>query len=241
MEVIVNRVTVDYNGKRALDNISFSLGEGVHILLGSNGSGKTTLLKVLAGLIKPTQGVVKINGIIPWSISRKKLARIVGYVWQNPYYGFVEARVIDEIKFILEATGAEGNWFIVEKLVPRELFERDPFTLSGGEARRVSIASVLVADQDVWLLDEPFANLDNKGVNDLIEVIDYGRRRGKTIIIATHHVLYADMVEPDTLLLLDNGRLVLTGDWSSATDDVLMKHRVMPRGVLCGENIQRSK
>lgn len=240
MKIVVDKVVVEYNGRVVLDNISFHLDKGVHVLLGPNGSGKTTLLKLLAGLIKPKKGIVLINGSIPWKTKRSELARIVGYVWQNPYYGFIESRVIDEIRFILETTGVKGDWFIVEKLVPKKLFERDPFTLSGGEARRVSLASVLVADQDIWLLDEPFSNLDNNGVKDLVEVIEYGRKRGKTIVIATHHVLYADLVNPDTLLLLDKGRLVTYGDWGKAVDNVLEKHGIIPRGVLCGESLHGS-
>lgn len=153
-------------------------------------------MKTIAGLVKPTKGKVVVNGIVPWKYDRRRLATVVGYVWQNPYYGFIESRVIDEVRFILDVTGTKGDWYIVKKLVPKELWNRDPFTLSGGEARRVSTASVLVADQPIWLLDEPFSNLDSKGIKDLIDIVNYGRGKGKTIIIATHHILYADLLSP---------------------------------------------
>ncbi len=208
------------------------LSNGLYILTGANGSGKTTLLKTIAGLLKPLRGKVFVNNFEPYKLKRRDVARIIAYTWQNPYYGFIEARVIDEIKFILKITGLKGDWSIVERLVPRTLYDRDPYTLSGGEAKRVSIASVLVADQPVWLLDEPFNELDYDGVSALLEVIG-SKRKDKLIIIATHLVGLMDNLHPDKYILIKCDRSVEIDDWEQLSDDKLVEASVLPRGMIC--------
>ncbi len=227
-------LTIGYPGKPLLENLSFKLGPGIHVLLGANGSGKTTLLKTIAGLIKPLNGRVVVDGIEPYSVKRRIAAGRIGYTWQDPYHGFIEARVRDEINFILETTGARGNWWIVEKLVPGELMDRDPYTLSGGEAKRVSLASVLVADQPVWLLDEPFNELDYDGVKSLLEILRDARGRGKTIIIVTHLYPLTNSLHPDKYLLITRDHGLLIDDWSRLDDELLAESGVLPRWLICG-------
>ncbi len=232
-EVILEKSVIGYPGKHLIEIPDpIKLGNGLHVLVGANGSGKTTLLKTIAGLYKPLSGKILVNGYEPYKLKRRDAARIIAYTWQNPYYGFIEARVIDELKFILDVTGVEGDWSIVEKLVPKTLYDRDPYTLSGGEAKRVSIASVLVADQPIWLLDEPFNDLDYGGVNRLLELI-MERRDRKLIIIATHLVGLMDRLEPDTYLLIRRDRRLETGEWGSLTDDRLVGSGVLPRSMFC--------
>jgi energy-coupling factor transport system ATP-binding protein len=113
-------------------------------------------------------------------ISRREAVKLVGYAWQNPYAGFVEATVADELEFTSKVVGVELKREIVDLLVPRHLLDRNPFTLSGGEAKRVSIASVLAVDQPVWLLDEPFDYMDCEGVRSLAKVINYGVEKGQS-------------------------------------------------------------
>ncbi len=232
--IIAEELSVGYPGKTVLEKTSFRIRQGLHVLLGANGSGKTTLLKTIAGLLNPLSGRIMVDGLEPYREKRRVAARIIGYTWQNPYYGFVEARVRDEIGFILRATGVEGNKWIVEKLVPAELMDRDPYTLSGGEAKRVSLASVLVADQPVWLLDEPFNELDYEGVRSLMEVLIYGKGRGKTIIIATHLYPMMDRLKPDNYILITRDRRVVIGGWDDLEDRLLEESGVLPRRMICG-------
>ncbi|MEM3163561.1 MAG: ABC transporter ATP-binding protein, partial [Desulfurococcaceae archaeon] len=152
MIVELRDVEVGYAHRKVITGLSKEFKEGVYVIIGHNGAGKTTLLKAIAGIVKPSKGVVLIDGVNIAKASRREAAKLVGYVWQNPYYGFVEPRVIDELSLILRLTGLKGDWSIVELLMGPELYYRNPFTLSGGEANRVSIASVLIADQPVWLL-----------------------------------------------------------------------------------------
>ncbi|MEM1628366.1 MAG: ABC transporter ATP-binding protein [Desulfurococcaceae archaeon] len=232
MKIEIADLNVHRNGYKILDNINIVFESGVHVILGRNGAGKTTFLRAIAGLV-PFQGEIKINGMSIRGLKRKELSRLIGYVWQNPYYGFIESSVRDEIEVILRNLGLNGDMYIVEKLVPRHLMNRDPSSLSGGEARRVSIASILVADQPIWLLDEPLSNLDKKGVEDLIDVIRYGRNRGKVILIALHEIYHAYMIGPDTYVVLDSGKLVTSGKWGEIDDHVLTKVGIVSRTELC--------
>lgn len=225
-------VSVRLGERTVLRRVSLRLGGGVHVVLGRNGAGKTTLLRALAGLVK-FEGDVRVCGRSIKKMSRGEISRLVGYTWQDPYYGFIEATVEDEIRVILDTLGVEGNWEIVETLVPRELMGRDPFTLSGGEAKRVSMASILVADQPVWLLDEPFTYLDREGVEAVLRIVDYARRRGKTVVVSTHEVFYAELMRPDTYILLDRGSVVGTGEWAGLRDEDLAGAGIVPGGVVC--------
>jgi len=228
----LRNVSVAFGDRVVLRNVSAVFASGVHVVLGRNGSGKTTLLRTIAGLVKYS-GEVLIYGVDIRKYSRRELSKLVGYVWQNPYYGFIEASVKAEIEAILKTLNIRGDWSLVDILVPKHLLSRDPFTLSGGEAKRVSLASILVADQPIWLLDEPFTNLDRDGVLAVLEVINRGRARGKTIIVALHEVFYAKLLNPDTYLILDSGAVIEYGAWSRVDDDVLKRAGLIPLGEVC--------
>jgi len=215
-----------------LNDITVSFDRGVHIVFGRNGAGKTTFLRAIAGLVR-FSGEILVNGVDIKRLSRRELSRAIGYVWQNPYYGFIETSVKAEIEAILKILDVEGDWSIAEILVPRYLWDRDPSTLSGGEARRVSIASVLIADQPIWLLDEPFTNLDSDGVEALLRVIDIGRRKGKTILVALHETFYAYLLEPDSYIVIDRGSIVYSGKWNSIDDSIMRKAGLVPIGDIC--------
>ncbi len=229
----VKEVTVILGGVKVLDNINLSLNRGLHVLLGRNGSGKTTLLRVIDGLIKPSRGMVKINGKNVFSYSRKELARLVGYVWQNPYYGFFEENVKREIEFIVKNLRIRGRDEVIEILGLRGLLNKSPFVLSGGEARLVSIASVVIADQPIILIDEPFMSLDIEGVNRVMSLLKMFRREGKLILITTHNILLTEIIKPDTLTLIDRGIIVFHGPLGEVDDDLLESAGVISRRWLC--------
>jgi len=225
-------VVVRLGGRDVLKGVTASFEPGVHVVLGRNGAGKTTLLRAIAGLVK-FYGEVRVLGKSVRGLGRRELARLVAYCWQNPYYGFIEATVEDEVRAILRILGVEGDWRVAELLVPKELMGRDPATLSGGEAKRVSMASMLVADQPVWLLDEPFTYLDREGVEAVAKLIEYARKKGKTVIVTLHEVFYASLVKPDTFIALDSGAVVASGRWSELSDKTLNSIGLVPRGALC--------
>lgn len=225
-------VVVRLGGRDVLKGVTASFEPGVHVVLGRNGAGKTTLLRAIAGLVK-FYGEVRVLGKSVRGLGRRELARLVAYCWQNPYYGFIEATVEDEVRAILRILGVEGDWRVAELLVPKELMGRDPATLSGGEAKRVSMASMLVADQPVWLLDEPFTYLDREGVEAVAKLIEYARKKGKTVIVTLHEVFYASLVKPDTFIALDSGAVVASGRWGELSDKTLNSIGLVSRGALC--------
>lgn len=230
-EIVASDLAIGYDkNSPLLKNLDFKLTDGVYVLLGANGSGKSTLLKTIAGLLPPLQGEVNVNGFKPYTMKRKDAAKLIGYVWQNPFHGFVEPTVEREILFISRQTGCEVNWKLIHKLVPLELFERSPFTLSGGEAKRVSLASVIALDQPIWLLDEPFNELDFSGVKVFTSIINYARARGKIVVVMTHYPGLADLVKPDYYLLINrlSGELLMD-KWGNLSDEELIKNEVIPR------------
>ncbi|MEM2220528.1 MAG: ABC transporter ATP-binding protein [Ignisphaera sp.] len=163
----VRNLTVRYGERSVLNGVDAEFDSGVHVVLGRNGAGKTTLLRAIAGLVEFT-GDIRVDGRSIKGLNRRELAKLIAYCWQNPFYGFIEVSVKDEVEVILRTLGVSGNRYIVDILVPKHITDRDPTTLSGGEARRVSLASILVADQPIWLLDEPFTNLDRDGIEALL-------------------------------------------------------------------------
>jgi energy-coupling factor transport system ATP-binding protein len=232
--IAIEGLKVSYGEVEVLKGLDLSLGPGLHLLLGRNGSGKTTLLKAMAGLLRPSRGRVLVMGRDVHRISRREAVKLVGYAWQNPYAGFVEATVADELEFTSRVVGVELKREIVDLLVPRHLLDRNPFTLSGGEAKRVSIASVLAVDQPVWLLDEPFDYMDCEGVRSLAKVINYGVEKGKAIVVASASTSYIHMLKVSHVVVLSDGVIAFEGSPSDLSDDVLERAGVPTRAMLCG-------
>ncbi len=188
----IRNLTVKINGKQVIRNVSLEFkSPSLFFILGQNGSGKSTLLRAIANLI-PFEGEILIDGKDVREFRRKELARVVGYVWQNPLYGFFEETVEREIKFILRNLNLPEENFseIIDFFEISHLLNRSPFTLSGGEAKRVSISSVIVADQPIILLDEPESEMDLHGLSKIIEYLKKNASK-KLIIVATHNPLIA--------------------------------------------------
>lgn len=234
----VRNLIVRYGGRLVLNGVDVEFDSGVHVVLGRNGAGKTTLLRAIAGLVEFT-GDIRVDGRSIKGLNRRELAKLIAYCWQNPFYGFIEVSVRDEVEVILKTLGVSGDRYIVDTLVPRHLTDRDPTTLSGGEARRVSLASILVADQPIWLLDEPFTNLDRDGIEALLKVVEHGRGKGKTIVISLHEVFYAYLLNPDTYTVIDGGKIVRSSEWNSISDDILISTGLLTIGDICAKLYNR--
>lgn len=232
--IVVEHLSVEYRDLAVLKDIDLEINPGLHLILGKNGSGKTTLLKAIAGLIKPTKGRVLVFGKDIHKLSRREAAKLVGYVWQNPYAGFLETTVRDEIDFTSKIIGAPINKFIVETLVPRNLMDRNPFTLSGGEAKRVSMASILALDQPIWLLDEPFDYLDSSGVEAVVKIVDHGLKKRKTILIASANAAYLHMFKIDQVIVLFNGVVAFKGSVDSLDNETLKRFGIPSKVMICG-------
>lgn len=219
-----------YRSNLALNDVSLEVFSGERLaLVGANGSGKSTLLRVLAALSFPESGTVRYRGtvITPGLMEQEnfffEFRRKVGVVFQNPDVQLFNSSVYDEVAFAplqLEWTKnqvRERVEAVLEMLNIADLRNRPPHRLSGGEKKRVALASVLVLDPDVLLLDEPAAALDPRSQAQILDLLASWRGGSKTVVTATHDL---DSLEDicDRCCLLDRGRI------AAITDPLTMLH-----------------
>ncbi len=225
----------------ALKDISISIEEGEQLaILGANGSGKSTLLKLLDGLIFPSSGVVKAfgntltenildgdGGDFPQYFRKK-----VGLIFQNSEAQLFCPTVMDEIKFgPLQLDIPENNinqrvHDVMEMLNIENLKDRAPYTLSGGEKKKVAIASVLSINPDVLLLDEPTNGLDPRTQRWLLELLIELRKTGKTVVIATHDLGIVEEVSERAIVFSEDHRIVANGETQAILNDTALLMQV---------------
>ena len=205
----------------ALQDVSFSVEEGEIVgIIGHTGSGKSTLIQHLNGLIEPQSGKVYVDGADIWSKqNRKQIRRVrfqVGLCFQYPEYQIFEEDVYKEIAFGPKQMGLDSEEirrrvFHSMELVglSRDFAEHSPFDLSGGQKRRVAIASILAMEPKVLILDEPCAGLDPRGRDQILDLIrSYRDRTGATVLFVSHSMEdVANMT--DRLLVLYGSHLVM--------------------------------
>ena len=205
----------------ALNDVSLELKSGSFTaIIGHTGSGKSTLVQHLNGLIKPTQGTLQIGSHLIEAgkkIERvKELRRDVGLVFQYPEHQLFEENVEKEImfgpqNFGISATEAKQRAVNFIKVVglDESYLEKSPFELSGGQMRRVAIASVLASDPKLLVLDEPTAGLDPKGQREMMEMfLRYHQDKQLTTVLITHQMLDAALFA-DQIVVMDQGTIVM--------------------------------
>jgi len=185
--------------------------------MGQNGAGKTTLVKHFNGLLKPTKGRVLIDGIDTRNVSVATLSRKVGFVFQNPDHQLFSETVEDEIFFALKNFGfderviSERVDWALNLLDLTQYRKTSPFMLSGGERKRVALASVLAWDPKILILDEPTIGQDNYQKERLRQFIIQMNQQGKTVIIVTHDIEFVVECEP-RVVLMANGKIIADGE-----------------------------
>jgi len=206
------------SGVEALKGISLTIQNGEFIaIMGQNGAGKTTLVKHFNGLLKPAKGKVLIDRVETTKVSVATLARNVGFVFQNPDHQLFSETVEDEITFALRNFGFKEN--IIKKRVTWALNllgltqyrKTSPFMLSGGERKRVALASVLAWNPKILILDEPTIGQDYQQKEKLRQFILQMKTQRKTTIIVTHDVEFVAECNPRVLLMQD-GKIVADGE-----------------------------
>lgn len=217
----INNVTFKYKNSSCgtLSNISLKIRKGECVLLtGKSGCGKTSILRMLNGLIPHFfsgnfEGNVLVDGLNIANTPLYQIAERVGTVYQNPRSQFFNIDTDGEIAF-----GIENLSYPKEELLKRmqtsikdnhieHLLGRNIFQLSGGEKQKIAFACVYAMEPEVYLLDEPSANLDAKGTNQLRERILALKKLGKTIIITEHRLYYLQDIV-DRVVTLKEGRIV---------------------------------
>jgi len=215
----VKDVSFKYStGVEALKNVSLTIGDGEFVaVMGQNGAGKTTLVKQFNGLLKPTKGEVLVDNVSTRDISVAKLARKVGFVFQNPDHQLFSETVEEEIAFALrnfgfdEATVEKRVTWALNLLDLTEYRKTSPFMLSGGERKRVALASVLAWDPSVVILDEPTIGQDHRQKENLRQFIVQLNGQGKTVVVVTHDVEFVAECNPRVVLMTD-GRVLADGE-----------------------------
>ena len=204
--------------KFALKNVNLKIRLGEYIgLVGPNGSGKTTLAKIIAGLLKPSKGIVYINGKRIEEYDKLSLSSLVGYVFQNPDHQLFNQTVWDEVAFGLKLRGLSGDELesrvrrTLEIVGLQELAEEHPFFLSKGEKRRLALASILALEPKVLIVDEPTTGQDRGFSYRILSLLNDMRNRGITVIVITHSI--PQLVKyADRLIVLKNGVVLADGN-----------------------------
>ncbi|MEM4513234.1 MAG: ABC transporter ATP-binding protein [Ignisphaera sp.] len=204
------------NGVEALKNINLDICKGEFVaIVGGNGSGKTTLIKHFNGLLKPTKGKVYVLGKNTSQYSVAELAKHVGMVFQNPLHYFFRDNVYDEIMFTAKSmnirNAEEKVTEILERLGLLNLAYRSPYEISAGEQRRVAIASALVYNPAIIVLDEPTAGIDFKLKLELLDILVNIWKTGRTIVMTTHDMEFLAYAPVQKIIVLDRGRIIATG------------------------------
>ncbi len=245
----VDNVHFSYDGRQpALDGVSLRITAGEKIaILGSNGSGKSTLLKLLDGLYFPTSGAVRYRGT-PLSETvfnsddfSFAFRRAVSLVFQDTDVQLFSPTVWEEVAFAplqLDIPDDEVRARVAKALATlriEHLAERTPHRLSGGEKRRVALASVLSLGPDVWLLDEPTTGLDPRSQSWLIDFILERSTVGETFITATHDLDIVSIIADRVYVFDETHKIVAEG----TPAEILSNHALLLQCNLIHEHSHR--
>lgn len=207
--------------KAAVKDISIKIkDDAVTGLIGHTGSGKSTVAQLMNALIKPTSGSVLLDGkdINAKDYNTPSVRFNVGLVFQYPEYQLFEETVYKDIAYGPKNMGLSDE-DIEERVyyaahftgISKDLFDKSPFELSGGQKRRVAIAGVVAMDPKILVLDEPAAGLDPKGRNEILSgLCDFRRKRGNSLVIISHSM--EDIaVYSDEIIAMSDGRVLTSG------------------------------
>ncbi len=229
------------DGTRALSEVTTSFGQGESVaLIGQNGSGKTTLAKILKGLLKPASGKVLVGGLDVREQTVAQLARQVGYVFQNPSHQIFSMTIVDEVAFGLRNLGiGEGE---IEEKVKMALQDvglhhrenENPLFLSKGEKQRLAIASVIVMNPKILILDEPTTGQDWGNIEMIMSLVGSLRKKyNQTTIIITHNMHVVAEWATRSVVMSD-ARIIYDGDSRSlfAQQEVLSSAFISPTAAI---------
>jgi cobalt/nickel transport system ATP-binding protein len=235
-------------GVPALDGIDLTISAGEHVaIVGANGSGKSTLLKMLDGLVFTSRGTIEAFGheLTENSLAdpqfRREFRTRVGFVFQDADVQLFCSNAYDELAFGPLQLGLSDDEVrarvaeTAEALRITGLLDRAPYTLSGGEKKRVAIGAVLAMRPDVLLLDEPTNALDPRSQVWLLEVLEEFKDSGKTVVLTTHDLGSAAEFADRMVVLSEQHQLCADG----TPDDVLSQRELLLQVNLIHEHAHR--
>lgn len=224
--------------KNVLENLNLKIETGEFwAIVGKNGSGKTTFCNALRRFVPDfykgeVTGEIVIDGKNLKDFNPKELVTKVGFVFQNPFTQIsgVKDTVFEEIAYGLENLAVEKEKIIkrvnetLKLLEIEHLKDKNPQEISGGQKQRVALASIIVMDPEILVIDEPTSQLDPKGTQDIFKIINIMAKKGKTIILVEHKLeLIAEYAEK--IIVLDEGKIILSGDKKEILNNRLLEEK----------------
>lgn len=214
MDIIqIKDISKSYGPEFSLRDISLNIQKGkIFSLLGPNGAGKTTLVKLMLNLMHSDSGSIEINGL---NVNDKNSRMGVAFIPEKfSFFPFYTAKGV--LEFFGKMKGIEGAELdsqvnsALEELQISELADRKLSKMSKGQMQRVGLASILIGNNDLIVLDEPFSGLDPIGIRDLKEIIKKLKAQGKTMFINSHILLEMEQI-CDEIAILNKGKLLFAG------------------------------
>ena len=226
-------VHASYDGERAvLKGVSFTIGDGEFVsFVGTNGAGKSTTMRLMNGLLKPTAGEVLVDGESTEGLKVSQLARKVGFLFQNPDRQICCNTVREELEFGFRALGTldDAARARVDEVIGRLGFgpDDDPFLLNRGTRQLLALASIVVLEPSIVILDEPTTGLDFRECERVMQIVGELHRKGSTIVMVCHDMeVVADYAE--RVIVMNAGTVVDDGP----TFEVLRRPETLARASL---------
>ncbi|MCM0647592.1 ABC transporter ATP-binding protein [Clostridium swellfunianum] len=199
----------------AVENVNIKIMPGDFIsIIGRSGSGKSTILNMIAGLLRPTDGKILINGYDLWSMNDTAMAKIrnskIGYIPQGPSL-LSNLSILDNVRLPFcflhkKGSGIEPAMALLEEIGLKDLAERYPAELSGGEMRRAAIARALINNPEILIADEPTGDLDDETTKEVMKLFYDINCNGTTILMVTHENEIATL--GNRLFIMSSGKLI---------------------------------
>ena len=215
-----------------LNDVSFTINDGDFVaFVGTNGAGKSTTMRLANGLLKPDSGEVLVDGVPTTQLKTSQLARRVGFLFQNPDRQICCRTVREELEFNFKAQGALGDAARarVDAIIEKFDFDPDaePYLLNRGTRQLLALASIIVMEPPVIILDEPTTGLDYRECIKVMDIVRELHESGKTVIMVCHDMeLVADFAE--RIIVMTHGTMVADG----ATFELLRNPEVLRRADL---------
>lgn len=240
--ITLEDVSFSYKDKPALDRVSLQIAPGESVaVIGPNGSGKSTLLKLLNGIIYPVSGSYIFDGEeitekrLKDSVASKRFHQRIGFVFQHSDTQLFCSTVYEEVAFgpmqmgLPEQDVKQRVHDCLDLLQIRKLEGDSPYQLSGGEKKKVAIASVLSLNPEILVLDEPMNGIDPKGKKFLRDFMIRLNRSGKTIICATHDFSYVEGIFDRAVVFSEEHGIVRDGPYDEIVGDefFLTEHNII--------------
>jgi ABC-2 type transport system ATP-binding protein len=220
MELVIDRLTKQFQNKIAVDRVSLRLNNGVYGLLGTNGAGKTTLMRMLCGILQPTSGTITFDGM---DVREEGYRAILGYLPQDFGY-YPEFTAMDFLLYMAALKGLPKQSAkrraneLLELVGLQDMGRKKIKTFSGGMKQRLGIAQALLNDPKLLILDEPTAGLDPKERVRFRNLI--GQLGKDSIVLLSTHIVSDIEHIADEVLMMKDGNLIYHGAWDEQMGDL---------------------